>query len=569
MKLILLFLICVFSNLASAQWSANTSINNMVVNASGNQLGVKTISDGDFGIIMVWEDQRNGGSSNRDVYAQRIDKFGVKQWGDSNGLPIAIKPVTERYYDICSDGKGGAIILWDDNPLPTVTYLKGQRISKSGQKLWSDTGKVIAYDGFRQSGAKIISNGNGGCFIAYQSSELNSSDFDLKANMLDSNGNKLWGNGVWFCQLDGNQYDLVAIKTSDNNYVVSWRDGRTGKVTELDIFAQKISSTGSVMWTANGITVCNARFTQEYQDMYPDNSGGFYIAWCDRRDSIQIDIYAQRFRANGTNVFTANGIPVCLSPESQFRPYFTTDMKGGVICTWNDFRNGPSAPFNIDIYAQRFDSNGVMKWVTNGVQVCNALLSQNNQSILSDGNYGAVIAWDDRRNGTSVYEIFAQRIDSSGNLLWDTNDVAVSLAAGNQYRPLGVVSNNGFIFSFEDTRQGLSNYDVYAMKITLNGTLVNIKKYETINLNTYTLSQNYPNPFNPETTIEFSIPESQFTELIIYDISGRQIEKLVSGNLNAGFYTLNFKSNNLSSGIYFYRLITNNNSITKKLTIIK
>lgn len=77
--------------------------------------------------IVVWQDNMTGSSSSfGDIYALRFDKFGLKQWGDANRQAIAVKPVFERYYAVCTDGKSGIIILWEDNPSPTTTIIKGQ-----------------------------------------------------------------------------------------------------------------------------------------------------------------------------------------------------------------------------------------------------------------------------------------------------------------------------------------------------------------------------------------------------------------------------------------------------------
>tara|TARA_R110000868_G_scaffold304437_11_gene565161 strand:- start:3608 stop:8617 length:5010 start_codon:yes stop_codon:yes gene_type:complete len=85
----------------------------------------------------------------------------------------------------------------------------------------------------------------------------------------------------------------------------------------------------------------------------------------------------------------------------------------------------------------------------------------------------------------------------------------------------------------------------------------------------FSLSQNYPNPFNPETTIEFGLPIQSQVNLAVYDILGREVAKIVEGELNAGFYSYNWDASSLSSGVYFYRLVTFNKLFSKKMTLIK
>ncbi|HJY64946.1 MAG TPA: T9SS type A sorting domain-containing protein, partial [Ignavibacteria bacterium] len=85
----------------------------------------------------------------------------------------------------------------------------------------------------------------------------------------------------------------------------------------------------------------------------------------------------------------------------------------------------------------------------------------------------------------------------------------------------------------------------------------------------YKLLQNYPNPFNPNTVIEFSLADRSYMNLKVYDVTGKEIETLVNQILNAGNYKVSFNGQNLTSGIYFYRLQTNEFAETKKMILIK
>ncbi len=83
------------------------------------------------------------------------------------------------------------------------------------------------------------------------------------------------------------------------------------------------------------------------------------------------------------------------------------------------------------------------------------------------------------------------------------------------------------------------------------------------------LYQNYPNPFNPVTTIKFEVPKSQKIELKIYDILGREIKTLYNDFAPAGIITVNFNASTLASGVYFYKLATNDFTSIKKMILIK
>ncbi len=86
----------------------------------------------------------------------------------------------------------------------------------------------------------------------------------------------------------------------------------------------------------------------------------------------------------------------------------------------------------------------------------------------------------------------------------------------------------------------------------------------------FILKQNYPNPFNPSTTIEFSIPKSSYVTLKIFDALGRQVAQLIDEYKQAGSYSRTFDASRLASGVYYYRLSTDNGfSETKKMILTK
>jgi hypothetical protein len=85
----------------------------------------------------------------------------------------------------------------------------------------------------------------------------------------------------------------------------------------------------------------------------------------------------------------------------------------------------------------------------------------------------------------------------------------------------------------------------------------------------YSLSQNYPNPFNPSTTIQYSLKEPGETTLAVFDITGREVAKLVNGRQEAGAYSINFNASGLPSGMYFYRLQSGNYSHAAKMILLK
>ena len=85
----------------------------------------------------------------------------------------------------------------------------------------------------------------------------------------------------------------------------------------------------------------------------------------------------------------------------------------------------------------------------------------------------------------------------------------------------------------------------------------------------YVLAQNYPNPFNPSTTINYSIPSDGLVQIKIYDITGKEVMSLLNENKTAGNYEVQFNGSSLSSGVYFYRLISGEFTNMKRMVIVK
>jgi hypothetical protein len=108
-----------------------------------------------------------------------------------------------------------------------------------------------------------------------------------------------------------------------------------------------------------------------------------------------------------------------------------------------------------------------------------------------------------------------------------------------------------------------------------NGFIINVKNISTSVPGSFRLYQNYPNPFNPVTKIKFDIStaSSSPVKLAIYDVLGKEIAVLVNesaaGGLNPGTYETDWDASNFPSGVYFYKLVTDNYTVTKKMVLIK
>ena len=85
----------------------------------------------------------------------------------------------------------------------------------------------------------------------------------------------------------------------------------------------------------------------------------------------------------------------------------------------------------------------------------------------------------------------------------------------------------------------------------------------------FSLSQNYPNPFNPMTNFKFSILNAGNVKIVVYDVMGREVQTLVNEKLSAGTYEVKFDGSMLTSGVYFYKMVSERYTETKRMLLIK
>ncbi len=159
-----------------------------------------------------------------------------------------------------------------------------------------------------------------------------------------------------------------------------------------------------------------------------------------------------------------DGNAVSTDADLQMNPAIASDGGTGAIMTWQDRRDGTS--FNI--YVQKFDASGNALWTPNGVAVCLEANDQADPRLVPDGAGGAIVVWEDARTSTN-FDIFAQRVDADGVPQWATDGVPLCELDFNQHNP-AIVSDDqgGAIIVWQDHRGG-STPDVYAQRVDADG----------------------------------------------------------------------------------------------------
>jgi hypothetical protein len=437
---------------ALAQWLTDGV---PLVTASGFQGAAKMIPDGAGGAIVVWQDDRSG---QYDIYVQRLDAAGVRQWGPANGLPLCTAAGQQGRPMIVADGAGGAIVTWEDaRSGSNVVY--AQRVNGAGMPQWAANGVQVCNTCNSALSPVIAADGAGGATIAW--TDFRSGvDRDVYAQRLNAAGLPQWtANGVGLCTGTGNMFELSILGDGTGGATLTWSDNRTGN---FDVYTQRVSGSGAPQWTVDGVVLCNAANDQFSPEIVTDATGGAIVTWEDRR-SLTGDVYAQRVNASGVPQWTPNGVALCNASNAQVDPKILADGAGGAFVTWEDARSGSR------VYAQRVNATGAALWTANGVAVCPAGGVQSAPRIASDGSGGAIVSWDDVRSGHA--DIYAQRVNTAGVAQWAAAGVPLCTASGDQYNPEVVPDGSGgAIVLWDDGRTGSPTAaDVYAQRVTSLG----------------------------------------------------------------------------------------------------
>jgi hypothetical protein len=542
---------------ALAAWSASPTQNLPVCTARGIQIYRTAISDGAGGIITAWSDTR---SDTADVYAQHIDAGGNVLWG-SNGTLVCGAPRDQDQPVLASDGAGGAIIVWRDFRGGATGDLYAQHLDAAGVRQWSLNGLGVCTASDEQANPVAVSDGGGGVIIAWE--DWRSSTPCIYAQRVTGGGQAKWRAGgrplsSGFLPM----FAPVALADGLGGSYVAWlQQGGTS----YDLYGQHVEADSTLRWTAAGSAICTAPGDQLQPVLalsgVPLNasSAGVFVVWQDRR-GVDADLYGQRFNYYGVPYWTANGVSLCAWSADQTDPVVTADNTGGMLCVWHDMRGG-----NEDLYAQRVDANAVAKWTTGGLVICNAANTQQFPALASDGQGGAIIAWEDDRSGAS--DIYAQRITPSGSKRWAPNGAPVTTAPSAQYQATVVTNADSVaIVMWQDQRA--SGSDLYAQRIPFALTL----DAPPLAAEALLLAAG-PEPTAGDVNLRFTLAQAQPCELAVFDAAGRRVSVLASGVLAAGVQERRWNGRDAqgaaaADGVYFARLaIAGHTAATRRITL--
>jgi hypothetical protein len=381
--------------------------------------------------------------ANHYIYGARVDPAGYVI--DTSGIAISLlsggRPVVEFAGSI-------HFVAWMTNDI------FGSRVHQSGTVI-DTNGYVISTEQYyyEQNTPAIAFDGTN--YLAVWSDFRSDSVFDIYGARIDQFGNILDHPCLSISASNNDQLN-PSISFDGTNYFVIWEDFRNGNYS--DIYGTRVTPLGNVL-EPFGIIVSSASNNQGNPSIEFD--GANYLAvWRDRRSGSNYDIYCTRINQNG-NVLNPSGTAISTAVNDQNFPSVSFGDSNYLV-VWQDMRAS-----NNDIYGARVNLLGnVIDPV--GIAISEAPLDQTKPIIAFDITNHLVV-WEDGRNGSDSFDIYATRVDQNITIL-DSQNIAISNAPNNQKVPSLEFNGSDYIILWQDARLG--SYDIHGATVNTSGLII-------------------------------------------------------------------------------------------------
>jgi hypothetical protein len=354
--------------------------------------------------------------------AQHLNAWGEAQWTPGG---VLVGTTNASLVKVVGDGAGGAIVVFVAQTSAIINAVQAQRVSAAGAIVWGSAPVAVSANSYAKYELDAIADGAGGVFATWTQTRL---VHLIETNPLVgvqhvlSGGSTPWGVGG----LSPNngvslQSSPTLARDGADGVIVTWTDNRTGG--DL-VYSQRYTGAGTPLWTAGGLAAAGLLVTgQETPRSISDGAGGVYITWS--YSPTLPYIYAQRLDGNGAQLWSLFAVRVVNTgigtvAVQPVEPALASDGAGGIFVSWSDQRAG-----DYDIYAQRLNSSGFLQWPIDGVPIATGAGDQRPSNVIADGAGGAVVVWEDQ-GPVITSDIRAQRISAAGATSWAANGVAVS-----------------------------------------------------------------------------------------------------------------------------------------------
>jgi len=317
---------------------------------------------------------------------------------------------------LVSDGSGGAFVFWLEEPSKYGDGVYAQHVDAAGNPLWGEKGRLLTSEHDIYSGVPLaVGDGAGGAITAWGDGN------GIYAQRLDSEGDSVWGSEkvlVWAKPAGGWQSLVGMIADGEGGTILLRQDSNER------VYVQRISAEGATLWGEGGTNIGRIQYAYMGMPIVSDGSGGAVIVWEDYSGE-GTTLYAQRISQDGELLWAKDGVSVTSLTSEKERPRLINDGTGGFIIAWTDM--SMATGWDENVYAQKLDAEGQRMWGEQGILVNDAPGRQSDPQITADGSGGCIIAWPETQyTDIKTSGIFAQRINSSGELLWQEGGVMAS-----------------------------------------------------------------------------------------------------------------------------------------------
>ena len=424
-----------------------------VCTAPRDQLSPRIIADNEGGVIITWQDDRNG---NFDIFAQRLDAAGNPLW-QNDGIPICSLLNGQVFPQMVGDGRGGAIILWQDYR-SGAEDLYAQRIAPSGQSIWPAAGAPVCTAPGSQWQAQLISDGAGGAIAAW--TDRRNGNADLYAQRLNPTGQGIWKtDGVIVAGGEHDQGTAALVSDGYQGALIAWKNSDS-------LILQRVGSDGNLIFSAPGMVIAKNAAGAAAVQIAPDGAGGALLVWSDPKAGDP-DLYVQYMNPAGQILWGEEGRVLLAMRGAQINPRITGS--GPWVIVWEDIRDKDSR--GKQLFAQRIGKDGYYYWPVTGVLASDGGLDPREADLLMDPGGETLICYQDRKRGN--FDILAQKIAGDARLRWGKFGAMISNVAGSVAQQEVRVTGDGkggYLFAFEDYRNGLSN--IYLQRVNEWGGLI-------------------------------------------------------------------------------------------------
>jgi len=513
--------------------------------------------------VVTWMDKQAG---NYDIYAQTVTSYGFLH-GTNLFLNDDEMGANQNLPRIATRSDGGFVVVWEDWRGGNSDIFM-RRFDQNAQALGDDYMVNDSIGRIHHGNPDVACDLSENFVVVWEDARENF--LDIYAQLFDPSGNPGGENFKVNCWGMTNNSTPCCDVSPEGNFVVVW-SSTVGNTNH--IYGRLLSSGGEPLDTCFKINDDTLSVNHLSPAVAMDSSEGFVVAWQDRREG-QDRIYLQRFASDGTKI--GMNFPVYSNRPNlvQYNVDLDLNQRGDFVVTWTE-------PYlsSTMIFAQRYDSFCVPIDTNMMVVDDPSAAPENPQVKLTDDGY-VVVEWTDHRaEGSDIYfQTFMngtpqdpnQRVNSDpGNALQDFPAIDVW---------------NSYLYSvWRDNRIPGWGFSIFFNRINYTETAVeDHQDKESLPAN-FVLYQNYPNPFNPVTRIQYTVGSRQTKAadgsfipitLKIYNVLGQLVRTLVDEEKLAGVYQIIWdgrdeKRMELSSGIYFYQLKVRDETVTKKMVLLK